>query len=80
MVSLRSPEPHILLRYTPLASRCTTLTQKIFAINGNVATPMGLEPTISAVTGRRDNQLRYGAIKMEVLSFTLLCYRFLSKR
>lgn len=27
-----------------------------------LATPMGVEPTISAVTGRRDSHLRYGAI------------------
>lgn len=27
-----------------------------------MATPTGLEPVISSVTGRRDNQLRYGAI------------------
>lgn len=26
-----------------------------------MATPTGLEPVISSVTGRRDNQLRYGA-------------------
>ncbi|KAJ3617940.1 hypothetical protein Zmor_008790 [Zophobas morio] len=26
-----------------------------------MATPAGLEPAISSVTGRRDNQLRYGA-------------------
>ncbi len=29
----------------------------------SLATPMGLEPTISGVTGRRDNRLRYGATK-----------------
>jgi hypothetical protein len=28
---------------------------------GLVATPTGLEPAASAVTGRRANQLRYGA-------------------
>ena len=27
----------------------------------SVATPTGLEPATSAVTGRRANQLRYGA-------------------
>ena len=80
MASLRSPEPRILLRYTPLASRCTTLTQKIFAINGNVATRSGLEPLISTVTVSRINQLSQRAIRMEVLSLTLLWYRFLSKR
>ena len=28
----------------------------------NSATPTGLEPATSAVTGRRANQLRYGAL------------------
>ena len=28
---------------------------------GDLATPTGLEPATSAVTGRRANQLRYGA-------------------
>jgi hypothetical protein len=33
------------------------------AIRGvSVATPTGLEPAASAVTGRRANQLRYGAM------------------
>jgi hypothetical protein len=30
-------------------------------MDGEVATPTGLEPAASAVTGRRANQLRYGA-------------------
>ena len=30
-----------------------------------VATLMGLEPTISGVTGRRDNRLRYSATKFD---------------
>ena len=29
---------------------------------GVLATPTGLEPATSAVTGRRANQLRYGAL------------------
>ena len=29
---------------------------------GHLATPTGLEPAASAVTGRRANQLRYGAL------------------
>ena len=32
------------------------------------ATPMGLEPTTSAVTGRRANQLRYGALTLSSLT------------
>ena len=31
------------------------------AREGELATPTGLEPATSAVTGRRANQLRYGA-------------------
>ena len=31
----------------------------------SLATPMGLEPTISGVTGRRDNRLRYGATELK---------------
>ena len=30
---------------------------------GGLATPTGLEPATSAVTGRRANQLRYGALR-----------------
>ena len=32
------------------------------------ATPMGLEPTTSAVTGRRANQLRHGALALSSLT------------
>jgi hypothetical protein len=32
-----------------------------------MATPTGLEPAASAVTGRRANQLRYGAMHQENL-------------
>ena len=32
-----------------------------------LATPTGLEPATSAVTGRRANQLRYGAISVHLL-------------
>ncbi len=31
-------------------------------MSGASATPTGLEPAASAVTGRRANQLRYGAL------------------
>ena len=31
------------------------------AVRAGLATPTGLEPATSAVTGRRANQLRYGA-------------------
>ena len=50
MAILRSTEPHILLRHTPSASRHMTLTQKIFAINGNVARDTGLEPVTTRLT------------------------------
>ena len=33
------------------------------ALGKGMATPTGLEPATSAVTGRRANQLRYGALK-----------------
>jgi hypothetical protein len=32
-----------------------------------LATPTGLEPAASAVTGRRANQLRYGALIVHLL-------------
>ena len=35
-----------------------------------LATPVSLELTISAVTGRRDDQLRYGAIQNALLTST----------
>ena len=35
---------------------------KLSATGENQATPTGLEPATSAVTGRRANQLRYGAL------------------
>ena len=41
------------------ATNCSTLPY--------MATPVGLEPTISAVTGRRDNQLRYEAIYVHII-------------
>ena len=34
------------------------------------ATPTGLEPATSAVTGRRANQLRYGAWKIQTVVLT----------
>ena len=34
------------------------------------ATPTGLEPATSAVTGRRANQLRYGALQGKTVSPT----------
>ena len=37
------------------------------------ATPTGLEPATSAVTGRRANQLRYGALQ-QVRPIELLCF------
>ena len=51
----------------PLSSRmfskCLFLVGRMKTPNsGPMATPAGLEPAISAVTGLRDNQLRYGAI------------------
>ncbi len=33
-----------------------------FVVSSVLATPTGLEPAASAVTGRRANQLRYGAL------------------
>src|SRR5829696_3218830 len=33
-----------------------------------LATPTGLEPATSAVTGRRANQLRYGALSTQLLT------------
>ena len=34
----------------------------------DLATPTGLEPATSAVTGRRANQLRYGANFLDLLA------------
>ena len=44
-------------------SKCFCVTSRMKTSNSRlVATPAGFEPAISAVTGLRDNQLRYGAI------------------
>ena len=37
------------------------LTRVVLWVLRGAATPTGLEPATSAVTGRRANQLRYGA-------------------
>ena len=37
-----------------------------------MATPTGLEPATSAVTGRRANQLRYGALLMVLVLVVLV--------
>src|SRR4051794_35409028 len=53
---LREPE-RALIRPSPDQSPCTS---RCFV--ASMATPTGLEPAASAVTGRRANQLRYGAM------------------
>ena len=45
-----------------LALGVTALVMKPDKTVKKVATPTGLEPATSAVTGRRANQLRYGAL------------------
>ena len=39
----------------------------------HLATPTGLEPATSAVTGRRANQLRYGALLLGLRQAVLTC-------
>src|SRR5674476_1038540 len=52
---------------------------KLSATGKNQATPTGLEPATSAVTGRRANQLRYGALGKAISSYPQRdsnpCYR-----
>jgi hypothetical protein len=55
------------LAVSPSAARTTGLTntEAVTLLDGCItalATPTGLEPATSAVTGRRANQLRYGAL------------------
>ena len=53
--------------------------QKLSATGKKSATPTGLEPATSAVTGRRANQLRYGALDKAFSSYPQRdsnpCYR-----
>ena len=47
----------------PAAEAVPCATSSKRGAPSDMATPTGLEPATSAVTGRRANQLRYGALK-----------------
>ena len=58
-----SGERYYQLSYLAVHTCLSGGSRGVAPLAGQEATPTGLEPATSAVTGRRANQLRYGAWK-----------------